>query len=74
MIIWGTEDKALDTIMAEQSLLLCENAQLRRIEGASHWVQNVGFCMIFKIFTIFLHLLQDAPQECHAFMWEFLRK
>jgi len=39
LIIWGTNDVALGTEMAQNSLRRCANGQLQIIEGASHWTQ-----------------------------------
>ncbi|CAL4084873.1 unnamed protein product [Meganyctiphanes norvegica] len=40
LIIWGTDDMALGKPMAAYALKWCESAQLKYIEGASHWVQQ----------------------------------
>jgi len=40
LIIWGTDDMALDTCMAEMSAKYCKNATVRLVNGASHWVQQ----------------------------------
>ncbi|CAO4368210.1 unnamed protein product [Caenorhabditis nigoni] len=40
LIIWGTADGALDIEAAEESLKTLTNGKMKRIEGASHWVQQ----------------------------------
>jgi len=40
LIIWGTNDIALETELAHGSLQYCQKGMLRLIEGASHWVQQ----------------------------------
>jgi len=40
LIIWGTADAALEKEMANGSIKYCQNATVRLIEGASHWVQQ----------------------------------
>jgi len=40
LIIWGSEDVALETALAQASLQFCQQGQLKVIEGASHWVQQ----------------------------------
>jgi len=46
LIIWGTNDAALSTELAHDSLQFCQKGTLRLIEGASHWVQQdrPGLC------------------------------
>ena len=39
LIIWGTEDKALDKPIAELSAAMCENAQIEWVANTGHWVQ-----------------------------------
>jgi pimeloyl-ACP methyl ester carboxylesterase len=41
LIIWGTDDGALDTCLAQMSAKFCKNAVVRHVDGASHWVQQV---------------------------------
>lgn len=40
LIIWGTNDGALDKKLAELSGRFVENVTVEYIEGASHWVQQ----------------------------------
>jgi len=40
LIIWGTNDIALETELAHASLQYCQKGMLRLIEGASHWIQQ----------------------------------
>jgi len=40
LIVWGTNDIALETEMSHSSLQYCQKGTLRLIEGASHWVQQ----------------------------------
>jgi len=40
MIIWGKQDQALGSEMAEQSLAYCDHGQLELIPEATHWVQH----------------------------------
>lgn len=40
LIIWGTEDTALDKGMAKLSQDQCENGRVELVENASHWVQQ----------------------------------
>ncbi|KAF8355538.1 hypothetical protein PRIPAC_97161 [Pristionchus pacificus] len=40
LIVWGDDDKFLVTENAEMSAQCCEDAALRIIPGASHWVQQ----------------------------------
>ena len=38
MILWGEKDRALGTLLAEQSAALCENASVELIPGVAHWL------------------------------------
>lgn len=38
LILWGTQDAFLRTVMAEESLDYCVDGRLERIENAGHWV------------------------------------
>jgi epoxide hydrolase 4 len=40
LIIWGKNDIALSSAMAEHSLQLCDNGRLVFYEDATHWVQH----------------------------------
>ena len=40
LIIWGTNDGALEKKIAELSSSYCENCSIQYIEGASHWLQQ----------------------------------
>merc|ERR1712150_182541 len=40
LIIWGTEDGALEKEMALMSAEYCEDCEVKYIEGCSHWVQQ----------------------------------
>lgn len=40
LLIWGTNDGALEKEMAELSRKYVEDLTVRYIEGASHWVQQ----------------------------------
>ncbi len=42
LILWGDRDIYLEFGLAEASLHFCENGRLRRVEGASHWLQHEG--------------------------------
>lgn len=39
-IIWGEKDVALRRVMAEESAALCDEGELIRLPGISHWVQH----------------------------------
>lgn len=39
-IIWGEKDVALRSVMAEESAALCDQGELIRLPGVSHWVQH----------------------------------
>ncbi len=39
-IIWGDNDVAFEAIMAEESVALCRDGTLHKLEGVSHWVQH----------------------------------
>ena len=39
-IIWGDKDVALRSVMAEESLALCDDGELIWMRGVSHWVQH----------------------------------
>ena len=40
LIIWGDQDTALDKSLAKMSVAACTGrAEIKFIEGASHWVQ-----------------------------------
>ncbi|MGJ7534286.1 MULTISPECIES: alpha/beta fold hydrolase [unclassified Variovorax] len=38
LLLWGVQDQALGTEMAQPSIDLCDQGELQRIEGAGHWV------------------------------------
>lgn len=40
LVIWGTEDAALEKGMATLSMDQCDNGRVEFVEGASHWVQQ----------------------------------
>lgn len=40
LLIWGTNDIALEKGMAITSMKFCRDGTTRFIEGASHWVQQ----------------------------------
>ena len=40
LIIWGKNDGALESEMAEQSLEYCRDGQLKFVPDATHWVQH----------------------------------
>lgn len=40
LMLWGTQDTALERAMAPLSLELCDDGRLHYLEGASHWVQH----------------------------------
>merc|ERR1711962_1085337 len=39
LVIWGTEDTALDKPIAELSAAMCDNAKIEWIAECGHWVQ-----------------------------------
>jgi pimeloyl-ACP methyl ester carboxylesterase len=39
-IIWGVRDHFLDSALADESLALCEQGSLVRLETATHWLQH----------------------------------
>jgi pimeloyl-ACP methyl ester carboxylesterase len=40
LIIWGKQDTALEPIMAERSLEICDDGKLVYIDDATHWVHH----------------------------------
>lgn len=40
LLIWGLRDHVFDPILAEQSIALCDDGRLEKIDTASHWVQH----------------------------------
>lgn len=40
LIIWGCQDAALGEELADASVKCCDNAKLKKIQSASHWVQQ----------------------------------
>jgi epoxide hydrolase 4 len=40
LILWGARDRFLAPRMAEQSLRMCEDGRLLRLEGATHWLHH----------------------------------
>ncbi|MCI0646645.1 MAG: alpha/beta hydrolase [Chloroflexi bacterium] len=54
LIIWGTEDVALEAGMAHESLALCDAGQLVYLQGASHWVQHEEPTQVNHLITQFL--------------------
>jgi pimeloyl-ACP methyl ester carboxylesterase len=40
LIVWGCKDAALGEELADASLNYCNNVQLKKIQNASHWVQQ----------------------------------
>jgi pimeloyl-ACP methyl ester carboxylesterase len=40
LVIWGKNDVALTSVMAEQSLKYCDDGRLVMLESATHWVQH----------------------------------
>uniref|UniRef100_A0A8R1E3P2 AB hydrolase-1 domain-containing protein n=1 Tax=Caenorhabditis japonica TaxID=281687 RepID=A0A8R1E3P2_CAEJA len=56
LIIWGTGDTALDYEAAEESLNTLRNGVIKRIAGASHWVQQDEPDLVNQYITEFLSL------------------
>ena len=40
LIVWGCQDMALGEELADGSTRFCNNVRLKKIPGASHWVQQ----------------------------------
>jgi pimeloyl-ACP methyl ester carboxylesterase len=40
LVVWGSKDRFLEKGLAEASLALCENGDIRWFESATHWVQH----------------------------------
>jgi pimeloyl-ACP methyl ester carboxylesterase len=59
LILWGDRDLFLEFGLAEASREFCDNARLRRVEGASHWLHLEGPALIVEEICGFL----GAPQE-----------
>eukprot|EP00080_Pristionchus_pacificus_P022279 PDM82299.1 ceeh-1 [Pristionchus pacificus] len=54
LIVWGDNDGALLKEGAEESLKWCDDAQLRYVPGASHWVQQDEPIVVNKYIDEFL--------------------
>lgn len=54
LIIWGTGDGALDIEAAEHSLTTLRNGTMKKIAGASHWVQQDEPEIVNQYITEFL--------------------
>ena len=54
LVVWGTNDLALDKKMAEMSAKYVNDYTLRFIEGASHWVQQEEPTLVNKYIREFL--------------------
>uniref|UniRef100_A0A1I7UJV3 AB hydrolase-1 domain-containing protein n=1 Tax=Caenorhabditis tropicalis TaxID=1561998 RepID=A0A1I7UJV3_9PELO len=55
LIIWGTADGALDIEAAEESLKTLRNGSMKRIQEASHWVQQDEPEKVNQFITEFLN-------------------
>ena len=56
LILWGDRDLYLAFGLAEASLAFCADGRLRRIEGASHWLQHEGPEMVAEEIIGFLSI------------------
>ncbi|MFB6095883.1 MAG: alpha/beta fold hydrolase [Haloferacaceae archaeon] len=40
VVLWGVGDRFLETAMARESAVLCDDGRVRFVDGATHWVQH----------------------------------
>jgi pimeloyl-ACP methyl ester carboxylesterase len=54
MLIWGKQDGALSSEMAQPSIDLCDNGRLVFIEDATHWVYHEKLEKVYQLIREFL--------------------
>jgi pimeloyl-ACP methyl ester carboxylesterase len=55
MLIWGTQDTALSSEMAQPSIDLCDNGRLVLLNDATHWVNHEKLEKVNNLIGEFLH-------------------
>ncbi|ESO07815.1 hypothetical protein HELRODRAFT_75829 [Helobdella robusta] len=63
LIIWGTEDQALDTELADKSKEFCDLCIVKYVEGASHWVQQDNPDDVNSLIECFLNDLDTIKKR-----------
>jgi len=54
LMIWGDQDQALKTEMAQPSIDMCDDGKLVILEGVSHWVPNEAPDKVNSLISDFL--------------------
>ena len=54
LMIWGMQDVALDSAMAQPSIDLCDDGHLVLFEDATHWVQHDKAAEVSALMAEFL--------------------